>query len=85
MALTQSQEEHLRSIKETFARAVDSKYRRGAEEHAGDLRDRTPLDLIEEAIAENIDQFTFLVTARDKLLFREQLAIDVESSPIGFR
>lgn len=62
--LTASQESHLDGIKDRFCRQVDEKYRAGAAEHGGNLWDKTPLQLIDEAIQETIDQYTFLHTLR---------------------
>ena len=61
------QEEHLNRIKNQFVQAVDSKYRAGAREHDGGLLDMPALQLLDEAIEENIDQFTYLITLRDAI------------------
>jgi hypothetical protein len=62
------QEDHLRNIWRSFVWEVESKYRLGAVEHGGMLWDKTPLQLVEEAMAETVDQYTFLHTLRSKLL-----------------
>jgi hypothetical protein len=66
--MTNEQENHLAEIKAHFAEAVDRKYRRGAEEHCCDIRDYSAMWLLEEAVNENIDQFTYLTTLRTKLI-----------------
>jgi hypothetical protein len=63
MALTERQESQIKSLK----KELEDKYRKGAEEHGGDLIDKTELELIECAIEETIDQFTYLSSLRDKL------------------
>lgn len=65
--MTGEQEQHLQQIKDEFGEAVERKYRAGAAEHGGNLWDKTPLQLCDEAIAEAIDQVTFLLTLRTKL------------------
>ena len=65
--MTPEQEAHLQHIKTRFVDAVDTKYRAGAKEHGSDLMSMNPLRLLDEAIAENIDQFTYLLTLRDEI------------------
>lgn len=69
--MTEEQEEHIVDIQETFDMMVASKYRKGAEEHGGDIRDRTTAWLIEQAMDEAIDQFVYLYTLRNKILDEE--------------
>jgi hypothetical protein len=71
-SLSPAQEDHLRNIKADFDAAVDRKYRAGAAEHGGNLWDKSPLQLCEEAIAEAIDQVTFLLTLRNQLITLSQ-------------
>lgn len=66
--LTAEQELHLKTLKSEFERAVDAKFRAGAAEHGGDLRDNSAIALIDYALSENIDQFTYLMTARQQLV-----------------
>ncbi len=66
--MTEEQEKHLLSIQKAFYHAVDKKYRAGAKEHGGNLTDATPLQLIEWAMDECVDQWTYLKTCRDKLI-----------------
>jgi hypothetical protein len=60
--MTPAQEEHLREVKEQFALAVDLKYRKGEEEHGGNLWENK--HLLDEAINEAIDLFVYLITLR---------------------
>lgn len=66
--MTDGQLNHLNSIIQRHNDMMTKKFVKGAQEHGGDLRDRTPMDLIDEALAENIDQFTYLITLKDKLV-----------------
>jgi len=68
--MTNEQESHLSYLKKDFERRVDKKYRAGAVEHSGDVRDLTVLQLLEESIGEAVDQYTYLSTLRDKELDR---------------
>jgi hypothetical protein len=70
--MTNDQERHLNYIKEQFELQVDSKYRKGQEEHGGDLWELDLLSLLDNAIQEAIDQFTYLMTIRQKLLARPE-------------
>lgn len=66
--MTPAQENHLSQIKEQFNQLVDVKFRKGAEEHGGDLlRDFSVLNIIDAAIEEAIDLVTYLLSARMKL------------------
>jgi hypothetical protein len=65
--MTIDQEHHLRDIKYNFLNLIDAKYRAGAVEHKGDLMGMTAEQLIDEAINENIDQITYLLTLREKI------------------
>lgn len=66
--MTPAQKNHLERIKRAFGSLTDTKYEQGAAEHGGSLWERSAIFLVEEAIKENIDQFTYLVTLRDKLI-----------------
>lgn len=65
--MTAAQERHLESIQFYFSKAVGSKYRKGQEEHGGNLFDMSVLQLIDAALDEAIDQITYLKTLRDKI------------------
>jgi len=41
------QEAHLQSVKDRFTNLVDSKYRKGQQEHGGDLIDKNIEDIID--------------------------------------
>jgi hypothetical protein len=49
--MLEPQEMHLKSIKADFQALVDTKYRKGAEEHKGDLLAARPSDLIDLALS----------------------------------
>jgi predicted methyltransferase MtxX (methanogen marker protein 4) len=66
--MTIDQELHLLTLKNEFSKRVDKKYRIGQREHGGNLFDLTKEKLIEEAINECIDQFTYLMTLKEKLV-----------------
>ena len=61
------QKSHLKSIENLLIVWLRAKYAKGAEEHQGDLLELTPEQLIDEAINENIDQITYLITLRQKI------------------
>lgn len=65
--MTPLQENHLRDLKYEVLNALNKKYRAGAEEHEGDLLSLSAEQLIDEAINENIDQITYLLTLKEKL------------------
>lgn len=73
--MTSEQEHHLQQIKTAFKSAVDVKYRKGQKEHGGNLFDLTSLNLIDAALDECIDQYTYLFTLRDKI--KEELRLNV--------
>ncbi len=60
--MTNDQERHLQEIKDKFNVLVDSKYRKGAAEHGGDLQDMPIIELLDNAIDEAVDQVTYLLT-----------------------
>lgn len=78
------QEKHLKEIKREFCDQVDSKYRHGQQEHGGDLFRKSPLDLVNEAINENLDQFVYLKSARDKMLQQRGNTYDELEQTIKF-
>ncbi len=65
--MTDQQEQHLEHIQEAFERAADGKYRAGVREHGGNLWEMTPRELVLNALAEAVDQVTYLVTLLDKM------------------
>ena len=61
------QEAHLQSVKDRFTNLVDSKYRKGQQEHGGDLIDKNIEDIIDFSIEEAIDMVVYLFTIKEQL------------------
>jgi len=66
--MTAKQEAHLGRIQADFRERVDMKYRCGAAEHDGELLGMTTLAILDAAIDEAVDQVTYLLSLREKLL-----------------
>ena len=66
--MTRRQEQHLVAVIHSVSRRIDRKYRAGAVEHSGDIRDLTPVQLVEEALNEVADLFVYLETVKVKLM-----------------
>ena len=66
-AMTPQQETHLKSITKRFTELCDTKYRKGQQEHGGDMWRMSPGELIDNAISEAIDQVVYLLTLKDRL------------------
>ncbi len=64
--MTHDQEVHLSGIIRRYASEVDRKYRRGQQEHGGDLFAKT--GLLPMAIEEALDLPVYLYTLNDQLL-----------------
>lgn len=69
--MTDQQKGQLSRIKQEFLERVDKKYRAGVSEHPGYLGDLSELELVDNAMAEAIDQFCYLYALREKLLSRK--------------
>lgn len=68
-------EDHLNELLKNFQERFQEKYRKGVRSHAeseGGLWKLTPLQLIDNAIDENLDQFAYLMTLRSKLEIQER-------------
>ncbi len=65
--MTIEQEAHLHEIKEAAVNLLDAKYRKGAEEHGGDIMNMSATQLVDEAIYENIDQLVYLLCLRSRI------------------
>ena len=68
--MNEYQEALLLEIKNFFCQTNDVKFRAGAREHDGDMKDMSELELNKNAIEENIDQFNYLYAARKRILER---------------
>jgi hypothetical protein len=64
--MNERQERHLQTIKSEFEILVDQKYRSGAAEHGGELLDADFDVVLDYAIAEAVDQVTYLLTLKSK-------------------
>lgn len=82
--MTVEQEQHLQKIKRTFGSMVEVKYRKGQAEHGGNLFDMTPIQLIDAALDEAIDQVTYLKTLRDKLAEKEKAPVKIGAFEPGY-
>lgn len=67
MPLTEKQLEHIEEILGWFNSTMPPKYTKGATEHGGDIRDLTPIVLVENALEEALDNIVYLLTLREKL------------------
>lgn len=65
--MTEEQKSHARDIAEEFMDAMFYKYEKGAKEHGGNIWDKEPDWLLDQAIDEAIDQVVYLMTLRQKL------------------
>lgn len=65
--MTPEQTKHVQDIAEAFRVAVSAKYEHGVKEHGGNLWERSIEYLLDQAIDENIDQFVYLMTLKQKL------------------
>mgnify|MGYP003403735149 CR=1 FL=1 len=65
--MSEGQEAHLQSIKQTFNDLVEPKFRKGAEEHATILHEQPASLLLDFAIEEAIDQVVYLLTLKQRL------------------
>jgi hypothetical protein len=63
--MSPEQEQHLKLIIGTFSKSMDAKYRKGQQEHGGDLWRKK--GLIDMAIEEALDQVCYLVTLKRQL------------------
>lgn len=58
---------HLVGVLRSFNQRAVVKYKKGAQEHKGNLQSLTELELLDEAIDENVDSLVYLLTLRDKI------------------
>lgn len=67
MPLTHDQEVHLADLEKAFIADIEAKYRKGAEEHGGNIWDQSIITLIDNAIQEAVDQYVYLRTLRGNI------------------
>lgn len=65
--MTQEQREHANMISNMFSELMHKKYRKGAEEHGGNLWEMGSDQLLDNAIDEAIDQVVYLLTLKETL------------------
>ena len=65
--MTPNQELHKQSIIKRVGELIDAKYRKGVNEHGGNLWDLPIRELVDNAIDEAIDQLAYLLTVKDQL------------------
>lgn len=66
--MTNEQIAHLNRIKEQVQHELTEKYVKGAKEHASTLsEDYTPIEVLDMAIEEALDQVTYLYTLREMM------------------
>ncbi len=65
--MTDEQEIHLARIKHEAGVLISDKYRKGQNEHGGNLWDKEVYELLDNAIDEAVDQVVYLLTLRSKL------------------
>lgn len=68
--MTPEREAHLEHIIQQAGASINAKYRKGQAEHGGSLVDVPTVQLVDSAIEEAIDQLTYLLTIREKLVGR---------------
>ena len=71
MKLTVKQRAHVRGIVKEWSKRGTAKYEHGVKEHGGNLWEHGTLYLLDQAIDENIDQFVYLITLRQRLMREE--------------
>jgi hypothetical protein len=62
--MTLEQEKHIADIIDDFSTLADRKYRKGQQEHGGDLFNMSTIKLLDNAIDEAIDQVIYLLTIK---------------------
>ena len=64
--MTQEQEQHLQQIKDEVCQLIDAKYRAGAKEHGGNLKDMSLDWLRKELENEILDLVVYFLTMKHK-------------------
>ena len=70
-SISEREGNHLCNLLNRPVELMDRKYTEGAIKHGGDLLDKTPSQLVDEAIGEAIDQLVYLLTLKEKLTASE--------------
>lgn len=66
--MTPDQNDHMQQIIDQVVQAISTKYPRGAKEHNSKLWEYGALALLDASIEEKIDDITYSITLRDKLI-----------------
>jgi hypothetical protein len=66
--MTTAQRGHLSRLLRQADALIADKYEKGAIEHGGLLSDKSALELTDLAIEEAVDQLTYLLTLRERLM-----------------
>jgi hypothetical protein len=64
--MTDEQKAHCNAIAKSFEFHMSNKYKKGVEEHGGNLWEMPEADLLDNAIDEAIDQVVYLLTLKHK-------------------
>lgn len=67
MELNERQQAHLNRLTKKFMVDTSVKFKKGAQEHGGDLQDMAILDILDNALDEVIDQWVYLTTLKERL------------------
>jgi len=65
--MTSKQNKHVKEITARVSALITTKYRAGQARHSDNLWDKTPEELIDEAIYEAVDQIVYLLTAKTNM------------------
>jgi hypothetical protein len=66
--MTPEQDRHLADIQSKAISLINYKYRKGQQEHGGNLFDMNTVELVDNAINEAIDEVVYLLTLKDRLM-----------------
>ena len=68
--MTNEQQLHMAKLMNAAALQIFERYQQGARQHSDLLSDKSELELLDDAIEECVDQFTYLMTLRWKMVKR---------------
>lgn len=76
--MSPQQHAHMKSIQITFNKQLEKKYEKGAKEHGGNLWERAPSWMLDQAIEEALDQYVYLITLKQQMEKKQN-----ETTPTG--